>query len=164
MSGTGKSTILRELATRGYRVVDTDCGDWHEWAIVAGEWDRILREDRIRELLAAEDTDVLFVSGTVSNQRRFYPQFDHIVLLSAPVSVIVERLAARTNNPYGKRPQELARILGHVRSVEPQLRHMATLEVDASAQIAHVVETILQHVGLIVDRPERAPLKRFCDS
>ncbi|MEV4891791.1 AAA family ATPase [Nonomuraea sp. NPDC055795] len=30
MSGTGKSTILSELARLGYRVVDTDYGDWME--------------------------------------------------------------------------------------------------------------------------------------
>lgn len=30
----------------------------------------------------------------------------HIVLLSAPRDVLVERLASRTNNPFGKTPDE----------------------------------------------------------
>jgi dephospho-CoA kinase len=146
MSGTGKSTVIAELAARGYKAVDTDYGDWHEWVDAAGQPDWIWREDRIRELLATEDADVLFVSGTASNQGKFYPRFDHVVLLSAPTPVIVERLATRTNNPYGKHPDELARVLGHIETVEPLLRRRATLEVDTSVPLDQVVETILRLV------------------
>jgi shikimate kinase len=146
MSGTGKSTVVAELAARGYKAVDTDYGNWHEWVDVAGEPDWVWREDRIERLLSTEDADVLFVSGTVSNQGKFYRQFDHVVLLSAPTPVIVERLATRTNNPYGKDPDELARVLGHIETVEPLLRRRATLEVDTSAPLDQIVETILRLV------------------
>ena len=139
MSGTGKSTVLAELAARGYKAVDTDYGDWHE--VVDG--DRVWREERIRELLATEDAEVLFVSGTVSNQGKFYPHFDHVVLFSAPTSVIVERLAARTNNPYGKSPEELAEVLAYVQTVEPLLRRRATVEIDTSVPLEEVVEAVL---------------------
>ena len=104
------------------------------------------REEQIRRLLSTEDADVLFVSGTASNQGTFYRQFDHVVLLSAPRPVIVERLATRTNNPYGKHADELARVLGHIETVEPLLRRGATLEVDTSAPLDQVVETILRLV------------------
>ena len=146
MSGTGKSTVMAELAARGYKAVDTDYGNWHEWVTVAGEPDWVWREDRIRDLLATEDAEVLFVSGTASNQGQFYRQFDHVVLLSAPTPVIVERLTTRTNNPYGKHPDELARVLGHIESVEPRLRRGATLEVDTSAPLDQVVEAIVRLV------------------
>jgi shikimate kinase len=146
MSGTGKSTVIAELAARGYKAVDTDYGDWHEWAAVAGERDWVWREDRIRQLLAAEDANVLFVSGTSANQGKFYAQFDHVVLLSAPVPLLLERLATRTTNPYGKHPEELARILKDVRTVEPMLRRTCSLEVDTSAPIERVIEIILSLV------------------
>ncbi len=89
---------------------------------------------------------MLFVSGTSSNQGKFYPQFDHVVLLSAPVPLLLERLATRTNNPYGKHPDELAQILGYVRTVEPLLRRTCSLEVDTSAPIERVIEIILSLV------------------
>ena len=111
MSGTGKSTLIAELDARGHKAVDTDYGDWHELVDVAGARDWVWREDRIGQLLSTEDADVLFVSGTSSNQGKFYPQFDHVVLLRAPIPVLLERLATRTTNPYGKHPDELARIL-----------------------------------------------------
>ena len=152
MSGTGKSTLIRELAARGYKAVDTDTDEWSEWVMAASEPDEpgspeepdwVWREDRIQRLLSSEDADVLFISGCKSNQGKFYAQFDHIVLLSAPARVIVERLATRTNNPYGKHPDELARVLWHLQTVEPLLRRGASLEVDTSAPVAQVIETIL---------------------
>src|SRR6266545_3805166 len=146
MSGTGKSTVIAMLAARGYKAIDTDYGDWHEWVDVDGEPDWVWREDRMRELLSTEDADVLFVSGTASNQGKFYPQFDDVVLLSAPTAVILERLVSRTNNPYGKHPDELARILGHIETVEPLLRRSATIEIDTSVPLGEVVETILRLV------------------
>jgi dephospho-CoA kinase len=151
MSGTGKSTVIRALAARGYKAIDTDSDEWCEWADDTGEYnppgstpepDWVWREDRIRRLLSTEDAEVLFVSGCKSNQGKFYAQFDHIVLLIAPARLIVERLATRTTNPYGKHPDELARILWHQRTVEPLLRRGASLEVDTSAPVDQVVETI----------------------
>jgi len=155
MSGVGKSTLICGLAARGYKAVDTDTDEWSEWVTVAGdparfgsieEQDWVWREDRIQRLLSTEDAAVLFVSGCKSNQGRFYPQFDHIILLRAPTPVLLERLAARTTNPYGKHPDERARILGHIRMVEPLLRRTASLEVDTSAPVEQVIETILRLV------------------
>jgi hypothetical protein len=58
----------------------------------------------------------------------------------------MERLATRITNSYGKHPDDLARILGHIRNVEPMLRRTASLEVDTSAPVDQVVETILSLV------------------
>ena len=147
MSGTGKSTVIAELAARGYKAVDTDYGDWHEWVVDdAGEPDWVWREDRIQQLLSTEDADVLFISGTTSNQGKFYPQFDHVVLLSAPIPLLLERLATRTNNPYGKHPEEVAQVLEYVRTVEPLLRRTASAEIDTSGSPEQVIETILSIV------------------
>jgi hypothetical protein len=52
----------------------------------------------------------LFVAGCKTNQGKFYSQFDHIALLSAPADVLLARIAARTGNPYGKHPGERALI------------------------------------------------------
>lgn len=152
MSGTGKSTVIRELAVLGYKAVDADYEDLSEWVNVAGdselagsiaeqEW--MWREDRMQRLLSAEGEGVLFVSGCARNQVKFYPQFEHIVLLSAPAEVIIERLTTRTNNPYGRHPDELAQVLRHQQTVEPLLRQAASLELDTSAPLDQVVKTIL---------------------
>jgi shikimate kinase len=154
MSGTGKSTVINELGVRGYKAVDTDYHGLSELVTVPQDQptglgpgkDWVWREDRIQDLLSTDDADVLFVSGCAPNQGKFYPQFDHIVLLTAPAAVIVERLATRTTNPYGKHPDEIARILYLRQTVEPLLRRGAGLEVDTTAPLDQVIATVLRLV------------------
>ena len=77
MSGTGKSTVINELAARGYKAVDTDDHGLSEWVAVpldeptglAPGQDWVWREDRIQELLSS-DVEVLFLSGCSPNQGR----------------------------------------------------------------------------------------------
>jgi shikimate kinase len=75
---------------------------------------------------------------------KFLPQFDHVVLLSAPADVLVERLRTRTTNPYGKRPGEAARVVGLVATVEPLLRRVAGREIDTRAPLEEVVEALIR--------------------
>src|SRR6478672_5409355 len=115
MSGTGKSTVLAELAKRGFQVVETDDAPWSEWSEAAGGY--VWREDLISELLSRDGAKVLYVSGTVSNQGRFYAQFDAVVLLSAPPDVVLRRIETRTSNQYGKSAEERVRILSELSEV-----------------------------------------------
>ena len=144
MSGTGKSSALAELGRRGFRVVDTDSTEWSEWVPPVGdddgEW--LWREDRMAELLAAEDERALFVSGCMSNQGAFYDRFEAVVLLSAPAEVLLQRIDDRTTNDYGKGAGERERILFHLETVEPLLRATATHELDASRPLAEVVAAL----------------------
>jgi shikimate kinase len=141
MSGTGKSTALAELEQRGFTVVETDVGGWSEWSDAEGGF--VWREERIAELLAREEGSTLYVSGTVSNQGRFYPRFDAVVLLSAPADVLLDRIATRTTNDYGKSGQERDLILRHLEEVEPLLRATCTHEIDASQPVDVVVEQLV---------------------
>lgn len=161
MSGAGKSTMLTELARRGHFTVDTD----HDgWELPGSVWD----EPRMSALLAAH-ADVV-VSGTVENQGRFYSLFEHVILLSAPVEVLIDRIANRRNNPYGRTAEQQADVRRYVRGVEPLLRRGATVELDGRrpvAELADVVESLgsfapTSHgvaVGRIVplDAPEPTP-------
>ena len=145
MAGTGKSSLLQELAARGYRTVDTDYGDYFQ--LIDGEI--LWREDRISALLCTAPDElpgVLFVQGTTRNQVLFYHRFDHIVLLSAPAEVLAERLTTRTTNPYGKDPAELAETLKYQQTVEPLLRAAATVEVVTTVPVVRVADIVLGHV------------------
>jgi hypothetical protein len=141
MSGTGKSTALAELERRGFEVVDTDEGGWSEWSDTDGGY--VWREDRLSELLTREEGPTLYVSGTVSNQGRFYPRFDAVVLLSAPADVLLRRIETRTTNDYGKSGEDRELILRHLAEVEPLLRATCTHEVDAAQPLDTVVERLV---------------------
>ena len=138
MSGTGKTTLLHELRRRGHLTVDTD---YDGWELPSGEWD----EERMAALLA-EHPD-LVVSGTVSNQGRFYDRFEQVVLLSAPLAVLIERVSSRAGNPYGRTAEQQAEIAHYLETVEPLLRRGATLELDGrlpTTTLADTVEALMQ--------------------
>ncbi|WP_265521600.1 AAA family ATPase [Oerskovia flava] len=133
MSGAGKTTLLDELARRGHRTLETDVGGWER---PTGFWD----EARMSTFLA-EHPDVV-VSGTVENQGAFYDRFEHVVLLSAPVEVLIERVTTRTTNPYGRSPEDQAEIRRYVVEVEPLLRAGADVELDGRRPVSELTAEI----------------------
>lgn len=144
MSGTGKSSVIRELAALGYKAVDTDDG----WCEALADGRQRWREDAIAALLDTEDADALFVAGCEENQVRFRSRFDLIILLSAPAQTMIGRLTARTGNPYGQAPGDIDRILGDLAAVEPLLRGSADHEIRTTIPLADVVAQVLHLAGL----------------
>lgn len=138
MSGVGKSTVLAALTTHAIDTVDTDGHGWLE--LVDGE--PLWRLDLVTALLDRPRPRPLVVQGTVANQGILYHRFDAIVLLTAPLSVILERLRVRPTNDFGKAPAELDRIQRDVRETEPLLRAGATHVVDTSAPLPDVVAAV----------------------
>ena len=134
MSGAGKSMALAELARRGHQVIDTDDGDWTE-DVQLGHGlgsERLWREDKMKALTSEHVTGTLFISGCVANQGLFYSRFDAVVLLTAPLDVLLERVISRTTNPYGKASAERAEIITYTGTVEPLLRAGATAQIDTA--------------------------------
>ena len=142
MSGTGKSSALERLGLLGFRTVDTDESDWTEWSEADGGY--VWREEQMAELLGGGDGPPLYVSGTVSNQGRFYDRFDAVVLLSAPASVLFSRIETRTTNPYGKTAAQRELVRRDLAEVEPRLRRTCTHEIDATQPLADVVTQLAE--------------------
>lgn len=139
MSGVGKTTALDGLARQGFTTVDTDDDGWFD--VVEGE--PLWREPMIADLLDKPRTTALFVASTVANQGVFYPRFDAVVLLSAPSDIAFERIAARTNNPFGKAESERRQIARDMIEVEPLLRQSASHEIVTVCPPDEVVNTLI---------------------
>lgn len=152
LSGVGKSSVIASLSALGYKAVDTDRGGYFELVVAddatrrkfGGETEWRWREDRLTALLDTEDADVLFVCGTSSDQPRFYPRFDRIILLTAPREVMAGRMRTRTNNPYGHDPADIARQLELRAIVEPLLRQGAHVTIDTTPPLDDVVAEVLR--------------------
>jgi dephospho-CoA kinase len=155
ISGAGKSTVTEALAALGYNAVDADAPEYSEVVSVAEDEltglgdgkDWVWRAERIQAMLDADDAPLLFLSGASPNQGQFYGQLDAIVLLTAPADVIVQRLATRTTNSFGKHPDEVGRVLALQETIEPLLREGATHVIDTRAPLNEVVERILRIVA-----------------
>lgn len=161
ISGTGNSTVIERLAERGYMAIDADTSKYSEVVAVAedeltglgGGQDWVWRAERIQAGLDADDAPLLFLSGTSPNQGRFYDQVDAIILLTAPAEVIVQQLATRATNPFGKQPDEVVRVLALQEMIEPLLQAGATHVIDTRAPLDDVLERIRRiAVGVTGDR------------
>lgn len=155
MSGSGKSAVVFELLDRGCRAVDLDTPDWSEWVDV-GSADPLTpaegkdwrwREDRVRALLSEATERPLFVSGCAENMGRLLPLIDLVVLLSAPVTTIMERLAARAADGYGHTAGEQQKVAALITTIEPLLRDIADHEIDTAQPVAGTVDQLLRLCG-----------------
>ena len=147
MSGTGKSSVIASWEHSDTRPSTPTMAGASSCPAGRQRW----REDAIARLLDTEDTDVLFIAGREENQVRFNSCFDLIILLSAPAPAMIERLGARTGNPYGKAPGDMDRILGDLAAVEPLLRKAADHEIWTTIPLAEVVAKVLYLAGLTPD-------------
>jgi thymidylate kinase len=148
ISGTGKSSALAALARLGYRVVDTDEPGWREYRPYPTPIDEVHRGEYhwvVPKMTALLDDDrgTLFVGGGARNQSAFYDRFDAVVLLSAPPDILLDRVARRTTNDYGKSDLERAEILADIAEIQPQLREGCTHELDASRPLDLVVADLI---------------------
>lgn len=139
MSGTGKSSVLGVLRGRGYRGVDTDYDGW----VVDVDGDPIWDAARMTALIEHAADELLFVSGCVSNQFDF--PFAAKILLSASEDVILERVRSRATNPYGSTAPEQTEISKNLRDIEPLLRNLCDLELDATRPLDELAEEIEKH-------------------
>lgn len=67
---------------------------------------------------------------------------------TASVLSMMERLAARTGNPYGKAPGDTDRILRDLAEIQPLLRNAAHHEIRTTIQLADVEAEVLQLAGV----------------
>jgi shikimate kinase len=155
MSGTGKSAVIQELASRGYPAHDLDTSEWSEWIDAAPSDDLtpvqgkdwVWQESRVRDLLSGPEEGTLFVSGCAENMGRLFPQIDCIILLSAPIETILERLETRSPNGYGHAAEERRKAVELIATIEPLLRESADQEIDTRKPVHATVDRILQISG-----------------
>lgn len=142
MSGVGKSSIVAQLVKLGYRAIDTDDPGW---VTLRDDGERVWVEEKMQELLMSlKRDDSLVISGTVVNQGNFYRFFDYVVLLSAPLEVMEQRIQKRKENSYGKAPKEWSDIVRNNETVEPLLRRGADLEIRTDQPLEEIVSSVVK--------------------
>jgi predicted kinase len=134
LSGAGKSSVYEELIRRGYRAISTD----RAWKHLADSmWDH----QRAVSELESPEPEVLFVCGSSRNRDRFLPYFTKIFNLRIDDATMRRRLHERTNNDFGKQPEEVELMLRLNRSDE---KPAGAIDVDATQPLDHVVDELLR--------------------
>jgi dephospho-CoA kinase len=139
MSGVGKSSVAEELRRCGFLALDTDADASR--VSTDGEW--LWDETKVKSFLDASAGTTRFVVGSASNQVRFYERFDFVLLLSAPTDVMLERVRARTNNPFGHSLEQRQKIVADKEQFEPMIRGRADAEITTDRPLTDVVDQLL---------------------
>ena len=159
LSGTGKSSVAKELTRRGYAAYDTDevralkkwvnlssnetvayelpvPDEWYKRNHLA--WDR----KALERLFKKHEDEPLFICGSSYNDAQFYPLFDKIFFLVVNASTLTYRLAYREGNQFGKKETERNEVL--------KWHHMIDYNELAKEHTGHVLNTDRQ-VSEVVD-------------
>jgi hypothetical protein len=139
-------------------VIDTDDRGWivetHTASGLEPGWDL----GQIKALIDGHRTGWRFVAGCVANQGVVYDRFDAVVLLTAPVDVILDRVADRAN-PFGSIADDRMKIARDIGAFEPLLCAGATHEIATTAPVSEVV-VALEHVAS--HDSDRDPFREPC--
>jgi hypothetical protein len=149
VSGTGKTSVCRELQRRGYDAINGDTELAYQGDPLTGEplpgfvhehhiWD----VDRVRSLIADRTHAVTFFCGGSRNFAQFVDLLDGVIVLQIDADTLEERLRRRSTDEYGGRPEERE----HVRRLHRTQEDVPAggIPIDATAPLGEVVDEILR--------------------
>lgn len=149
VSGVGKTSVCRELTTRGFHAINGDTelayqGDPNTGVPLDGarHENHIWDVGRVRGLVADHQHAISFFCGGSRNFTHFIDLFDEVFVLEIDLETLERRLAERPETEWGGRLEErqLIRRLHATREDIPK----TGIIVDATAPIKHVVDDILR--------------------
>jgi hypothetical protein len=149
VSGTGKSSVCKELQRRGYCAINGDNelayqGDPDTGKPMDGfaHEHHIWHVGKVRTLVANQDEAVTFFCGGSRNFPGFIDLFDDVFVLEVDLDTLNRRLDERTEDEWGGRQTERELILRLHRTKEDIPKN--GIVIDATAPIARVVDEILR--------------------
>lgn len=159
-SGTGKTSVCRELQRRGQHAINGDTELAYQGDPVTGEptpgachehhlWD----VGRVAALVADQSRPATYVCGGSRNHARFLHLFDEVFVLDVDAETLDRRLAARPADEFGG-TQEQRRFVAELHRTRRDLPADGVV-IDATAPLTEVVDEILRLTSS-EDRPTPA--------
>ena len=162
VSGTGKTTIARELNTRGYLAISIDeteglcswidqkTGEHH-----GGKEAEMTKEfvdthnwvcdiDHLNQLLAKSDASIAFVLGMAGNHEDLLHLFDTIILLQCSPETFCKRIETRTDNDFGKDREVQRQIVRRSKTYAEEMLAIGAVAIDTEKSIDEVVDEIIK--------------------
>lgn len=165
VTGAGKSTIRDTLRAKGYEAHDVDEDDLAafynkqtgqqedrpqaheertaEWYAQHG-WN--MSRPAIEKLATQARGKPVFLCGVASNNMAVWDLFARVFCLRIDQQTLTQRLATRTNNDFGKAPDELRNILSWHQWFEQQNAQKGATMLDATQPLETIVAEILAAV------------------
>lgn len=164
VSGTGKSTVTKELNKRGIMAIDQDS---KEYGLCSWKHNETMRDakfeygigkkfleandwycdiEKLKKILS-DNEKISFVCGVSANQGQYLNLFDKIFLLQCSSNVLVKRIDGREDHQFGKHPSEKEHILNWYKDFEENLISKGAITINNDNSINFVVDEILKNIS-----------------
>lgn len=155
VSGTGKTSVCKELRRRGFHAINGDVELAYQGDPETGEpiedvpshWHHVWRVDRVRTLVTDQNERLTFFCGGSRNFSKFLDLFDGVFVLEVDLDTLNRRLDHRPADEFGARPSERDLIVRLHRTKEDTPRD--GIVIDATAPLADVVDEIVRRAKAI---------------
>ena len=163
VSGTGKSTVCRALAARGYATIGLDevpglsCwvhkktrekldkkADFSAEFLTTYEW--VCDMKSLKELVQNKEEDFIFIAGNVENVLECIAFADKSFVLICSPETFLTRIAGREDNEYGKDEDAKNFLLSYYESDNKKCLEAGAVAIDAERSLKQVVENILKEI------------------
>lgn len=162
-SGTGKSTISKELNKRGILSIDQDSKEYglcswknnktmenasFEYGIgkeflETNDW--YCDIEKLKQILS-ENENIIFVCGVTANQNEYLNLFDKVFLLKCKTEELIKRIDKREDHQFGKHLSEKEHILSYCDEFEKNLINKGAVVINSDDPVSIVVEEILKNI------------------
>ncbi len=153
VSGTGKTSVCKELRQRGFHAVNGDTDLAYQGDPETGEptndapthWHHIWSVDRVRALVSDQGERFTFLCGGSRNFSKFLDLFDGVFVLEIDLETLNRRLDQRPEGEFGAHPSERDLIVRLLRTREDIPKN--GIPIDAAAPLAQVVDEIVRQAN-----------------
>jgi dephospho-CoA kinase len=154
ISGTGKTSVCKELQRRGFQAIEADEVFGYYVDPTTGlptaeesQLNWMWNPRKVEELLGHTGSEPVFVCGGSMNQEQFRHLFAKVFTLQVDDETLRHRLLHRTNNDFGKKSEDLARQLEWNKGVVKYSIQRGTTLIDATRPLSAVADEIIQTIS-----------------
>jgi gluconate kinase len=154
VSGTGKTSVCKELRRRGFHAINGDTDLAYQGDPTTGEptdvpshWHHIWHVERVQALVADQSHPSTFFCGGSRNFSKFEDLFDGVFVLEIDLKTLNQRLDERPEDEFGAEQSERDLIVRLHRTKEDTPKN--GIPIDATAPLPAVVDEILRQARAI---------------
>jgi hypothetical protein len=163
VSGSGKSSVCEVLKVQSRTAIDSDWDGYSRWVdrrtgepvlnppypTPVGWLDHFgwkVRPEAVESLAAELGEGTGYLCGGFENQAEVVHLFDRLVCLFIGEATLRHRLSTRTNNHFGRHPEEMQAAVEQRLEVMDWCRARGAALIDATAPLEEVVNQVLAAV------------------
>ena len=155
VSGTGKTSVCKELRRRGFQAINGDTDLAYQGDPETGEptdegpshWRHIWHVETVQAMVADQNERFTFFCGGSRNFSKVQDLFDGVFVLEIDLDTLNRRLDQRPEDEFGAQQSERDLIVRLHRTREDTPKD--GIPIDATAPLSHVVDEIVRQANAI---------------